>query len=435
MSARTDGGRDHALDSLRGFAMFLGILLHAGISFMDRPPAFWPVRDDDPTPLFDLLLLGTHDFRMQLFFLLAGFFGCLLYRRYGTGGMLRHRVTRVAVPLALGVVLVVPTVLAALLYAEIENVRAGPVRGESFVTREYAAGLVAAAPDASSARLTLDFFRSGAFLTRVVPVHLWFLYFLLYFYAAAALLSPLFGRLTGTPLLARFDDAFRRMVQGYGRLWVPVSLTIPLMLPMRWIVDTPAFWAPRWHILGYYFWFFAFGWVLYRHRDLTATYGRGWRVNLLVANLAVLPALLFLALGGVTGEKDGKDVTAFWLGSSVVSAVYTWLMLTGLWGLFLHYFSRQRAWVRYLADASYWCYLTSITPILVLQFWVREWPVPGPVKFLLVVAVTMAVLLASYEWGVRYTVVGAILNGRKYRTNRRREDAVGAGPEVVGSAR
>ena len=27
----------------------------------------------------------------------------------------------------------------------------------------------------------------------------------------------------------------------------------------------------------------------------------------------------------------------------------------------------------------------------------------------------MAVLLASYEWCVRYTFIGAILNGRKYR--------------------
>ena len=28
---------------------------------------------------------------------------------------------------------------------------------------------------------------------------------------------------------------------------------------------------------------------------------------------------------------------------------------------------------------------------------------------------TMAFLLASYEWCVRYTFIGAILNGRKYR--------------------
>ena len=73
--------RYHALDSLRGFAMLLGVVLHAAISFSTQPPAFWSVRDNDPDPLVDVLLFTVHTFRMQLFFLLAGFFGCLLYQR------------------------------------------------------------------------------------------------------------------------------------------------------------------------------------------------------------------------------------------------------------------------------------------------------------------------------------------------------------------
>lgn len=410
-------GRDHALDSLRGFAMFLGILLHAGISFTTRPPSFWPVRDDDPSPLFDVCLLAVHDFRMQLFFLLAGFFGCLLYRRYGAGGMLRHRLKRVAVPFVLALVLVIPTVQAAMLYTEIENVQAVTVRGEASTVREYAAGLVAANPDASSAQLTLNFFTSGAFLSRLLPAHLWFLYFLLIFYAAVLLLAPLFGRLSGTPLLASFDERFRRLILGRWRLLFPALFTVLLMLPMRWVVDTPGSWLPPPHVLGYYFWFFAVGWLLYRHRDLTADFGRSWRTNLAVANLVVLPAVLVLVIGGATKQERGEDVTGYWLGGSVASAAYTWLMIGGLWGLFLHYFSQPRAWVRYMADASYWCYLMSITPVLVLQFWVQGWAVPGPLKFLLVVAITMAGLLASYEWCVRYTVIGAVLNGRKRRSD------------------
>jgi hypothetical protein len=71
--------------------------------------------------------------------------------------------------------------------------------------------------------------------------------------------------------------------------------------------------------------------------------------------------------------------------------------------------------VRYLADASYWCYLASITPIVLLQFWVKDWPMAGVLKFGLVAVLTMTILLASYEWCVRYTFIGAILNGRKYR--------------------
>ena len=102
-------------------------------------------------------------------------------------------------------------------------------------------------------------------------------------------------------------------------------------------------------------------------------------------------------------------------GAFAAQAVYTWLMIVGLWGAFLHYFSRESPTVRYLADASYWCYLASITPTVAFQFIVKDWPLPGLVKWALVTVATLAVLLASYEWLVRYTFVGAILNGRKRR--------------------
>ena len=40
---------------------------------------------------------GIHMFRMQLFFLLAGFFACLLVRKRGVGSFLRNRFFRIAV--------------------------------------------------------------------------------------------------------------------------------------------------------------------------------------------------------------------------------------------------------------------------------------------------------------------------------------------------
>src|SRR5437660_5813775 len=115
--------RYHALDSLRGFAMFLGIVLHAGISFTHTPIPIWLVRDRSTTPLADVFMFAVHDFRMQTFFLLAGFFGCLLYQKYGILGTAWHRVKRVAIPFVLALVFIVPTVMAAFLYAELEAVR------------------------------------------------------------------------------------------------------------------------------------------------------------------------------------------------------------------------------------------------------------------------------------------------------------------------
>jgi peptidoglycan/LPS O-acetylase OafA/YrhL len=415
MSVSVPKDRYHALDSLRGFAMFLGVVLHVAISFMATPPAFWPVRDAEPTPAADVFLLAVHDFRMQLFFLLAGFFGCLLFQRYGLAGMVLHRVNRVAVPFALALVFIVPTVQAVGVYAEVENVRAGSVRGEPSSLRAFAGELVAANPDAGTTRLVADYLLSGASFERLPLLHLWFLYYLLLFVAAVALLAPPLGRLAGTPLLARADAAFRKLVEGAWRVPLLALLTLPLMLPMKWTVDTPAAWNPQWHIVGYYFAFFAFGWMLFRHRDLVPTFGREWRWYLIAANLAVLPVVVGLVVKGAEVERAGGDVSGLRLGAHAASVLYTWLMIVGLWGAFLHWFSAPSAWVRYLADSAYWCYLASLTPIIALQFAVSGWPLPGLVKGALVTVATVVVLLASYEWCVRYTFVGAILNGRKYR--------------------
>jgi peptidoglycan/LPS O-acetylase OafA/YrhL len=430
MSAPVPADRYHALDSLRGFAMFLGIVLHAALSFMVGPPAFWPVRDNDPTPLADVCLIAIHDFRMQLFFLLAGFFGCLLYQRYGLGGLTKHRLKRVAVPLVLSLLLVIPTVQAVCLYAEVENVRLG-ARGEPSPLRPFAAELVAANPDADSARITADFFLSGNAFVRLQLLHLWFLYYLLIFVAVVAALAPLLNRLSGTKFLARFDAGFRRVVEGRGRVPVPALLTFPLMLPMNWIVDTQAGWMPKWHIVGYYFAFFGFGWLLYRHRDLVPAFGRGWRTNLALANLVVLPVMIGVIVTGRGHEKAGADALGWQLGGFAASALYTWLMIAGLWGAFLRLFARESAWARYMADSAYWCYLASLTPILAFQFAVKDWPLPGLVKCALVTAATMAALLASYEWCVRYTLIGAVLNGRKYRAREERRPTPGTAAKVA----
>lgn len=435
MSAHAPLDRYHALDSLRGFAMFLGVVLHVGISFMTVPPAFWPVRDNDPSSLADVFLIAVHDFRMQTFFLLAGFFGCLLYQRYGLTGLLSHRVKRVFVPFILAIVLIVPTVQAAGVYCEAENIRAesaqpGSVRGEPSPLRPIVAKILDANPEASSTQIVGHFFASGESFARLPLVHLWFLYYLLIFVVIVVILTPLLGRLTGTRLLARIDTAFRWVIESRWRVLIPALLTFPLMLTMAWIVDTPTRWKPQWHILGYYLAFFAFGWMLFRHRDLVPTFGSWWGPHLFVANVVVLPVLLVALFAGAAEMKVGGDPLPWKLGVFTASALYTWLMITGLWGAFLRLFSREFAWVRYMADSAYWCYIASITPIVVFQFVVKDWPLPGLLKCAFVTVATMAVLLASYEWCVRYTFIGAILNGRKYRTRA----ATAKAPAAAGAA-
>ena len=71
--------------------------------------------------------------------------------------------------------------------------------------------------------------------------------------------------------------------------------------------------------------------------------------------------------------------------------------------------------MRYLSDSAYWLYLAHLPLVMFLQRLVRYWDLPAAVKFVGICFVTSAILLVSYEYLVRYTFIGATLNGRKTR--------------------
>jgi hypothetical protein len=97
--------RQHDLDALRAFAMFLGIVLHATLSFTGFP---WIVQDSSSNGFFVIAFLAIHGFRMQLFILISGYFTMMMWRRRGAASLLKQRFMRVFVPCMLGVATMVP---------------------------------------------------------------------------------------------------------------------------------------------------------------------------------------------------------------------------------------------------------------------------------------------------------------------------------------
>ncbi|MCS7470670.1 hypothetical protein NZK35_28800 [Stieleria sp. ICT_E10.1] len=68
-----------------------------------------------------------------------------------------------------------------------------------------------------------------------------------------------------------------------------------------------------------------------------------------------------------------------------------------------------------IALPSYWLYLTHIPLIIYAQYWVRDYPLPPFLKFLIVCVVTSVLLLLSYQLLIRYTPIGTLLNGKRNR--------------------
>lgn len=99
--------RRHDLDALRSGAMLLGIALHAAVAYTT---ARWLVNDSQQSELFDVFANLVHGFRMQLFFLLSGFFTAMLYQKRGLKALVVHRFKRIFLPLILFGVFLCPLV-------------------------------------------------------------------------------------------------------------------------------------------------------------------------------------------------------------------------------------------------------------------------------------------------------------------------------------
>jgi glucans biosynthesis protein C len=383
MSASLQFQRYHALDALRATMMLLGLILHSAVSYTALPlGAAWPYHDQQTSLWFDLVVFFIHLFRMPVFFVVAGFFGALLYERDGAGGMAKNRLTRVLAPLALGWVVLYPLTAAGFVFA----MGRGPTAG---------------APG-------WGYLTTGAFLMQANLIHLWFLYDLLLLYGAALVALPLLRR-SPNGLRQRVEATFSGLVTSAWGPFACSAATAFTLVPMSIAgLDTSISFIPSPRILIAYGVFFAFGWLLYTRRDLLKAFGRRCRWRLLAGAV----------FGGVhlcvVLRPPFEDAASNHLVGIGTASVAIWLLIFGITGLFVRYVDRPSPVVRYLADASYWMYLVHLPVTIWIPGLLAHAALPGVVKFSLVLSVTVCLTVWTYDSFVRSTPVGALLNGRRY---------------------
>jgi len=203
-------------------------------------------------------------------------------------------------------------------------------------------------------------------------------------------------------------------------LWlVPLTFVPQFFMVTDFGPDTAASVIPWPPMLAYYAVFFGFGALCYGQEAFEKNIGRRWPVCLLLAVPALLLALHWYELRGslfVTSESNElSSLLHNNLLCSLFTVLYSWLMIFGFIGLFRQFFSEGNRRIRYISDSSYWLYVMHLPPIMMLQIWVNNWPLPSVVKLLGICAVSTAALLIIYEYAVRYTWVGTMLNGKKTR--------------------
>lgn len=529
--------RRHDLDALRAIAMLMGIALHAALSFAPIP---WTVKDTQQSDAYYVLFAGIHGFRMPLFFMISGFFTAMMWRKRGLGGLIKQRFKRIALPLMLGFLTIIPAMWAvssfvsrpaptsaqnasvweAVVSGDTDRVRAAIESSEiavdavsqdgaslltvavflghtdmvamlveegadvnqrnrdqgtalhsaAFVGRpDEAAILLRAGADAdakdangstakdllkldfgttsfiaSSFGLTLDeatlmagraeianqmgvddYLGSNAAggqtpgwdaikaLLFQFPVfmHLWFLWFLCWLVAAFSIYAGL------AKVLKFARPPAWLLCSPLSLLWLVPLTMLPqaFMAPGSFGPDSSIGLLPIPSVLAYYAIFFFFGVLYWDADDREGRLGRGWAVSLPVAACLVFPIGLDLVSGtfGIVPQAENPMMRS--LLANLFQALFAWLMTFGAIGLCRRLMSRESRVMRYVSDSSYWLYLAHLPLVLLAQWYVRESALPAFVKFVGITIVVSVFLLLTYEYGVRYTAIGRLLNGPRRR--------------------
>jgi len=404
--ALAPAARWHGLDAVRGFALLLGVILHASMSFLPGAQYFWVASDSDQSITAAVIFYVIHNFRMITFFLLAGFFARMAFHRLGLRSFARDRWTRIGKPLLIGWPILFSAIVAALAWgAMLKNGGSLPKEtppGPSFMPNDFP-------------------------LT-----HLWFLYALALFYIVGlALRAVLVVGDKNTRLRQQIDRVVRVVMGWCAPLLLALPVAISLFYQAQWYswfgIPTPdhSLYLNVPAIVGFGS-AFVFGWLLHRQPDLLLRLQSRWAFYLLVA---VATTTLSLYLIGLTPalKPATPDLDTLIYALSYCTAAWSWTFV--FIGMALRFLSQHSITRRYLSDASYWIYLVHLPLIMALQIAASRFELSWAIELPLMLVLAFIVMLLSYHLMVRNSMIGATLNGRRQRDSA----AKTATPTVVSS--
>ena len=399
-----NGDRLHALDAVRAFALLLGVVYHATLSFIpadELADSVVPRLDVYPSIFLSLVAFTGHMFRMPLFFMMAGFFARLMIARKGPWGFWSDRLQRILIPLVVGWMVFYPMVSAAWSWGRTGTIDPG--------------------------RLIPWPLSVGHF-----PVsYLWFLWYLLLLYVLMSVVGAVVLAVDRKERLRQIaDELFRRV---FGSRWAAPVLLAGVLAPVLLrqgiyilmglpppndslipkLVPLAAFSIP-----------FAVGWMFHRNVDLLHLLPARWRGHLIAAVCATIVCIV--CAGPLMEQRSVESARLAYTGFGVFYALGWWCWILGVTGVALRFLSNPSPARRYVADASYWIYLVHYPIVLAMQDLLGDVPLHWVIKFPVIVGVTVAISLVTYHYLVRFTIIGRVLNGR-------RSSRAGEGPGAGGT--
>ena len=403
--------RFYYLDAARALALLIGILFH-GVIFMVSyiTPFAWAVKNSQTNLGVDVFFFISHSFRMQAFFMIAGFFAHMIYHRKGTKGFILHRSKRITLPLL---------VFWPLVFLFISMLWIWGYQKMGFLSMNPGTAKL------SYWQIVIGNFTSGSWIKGGFPLtHLWFLYILTWFFISVLIIRWLLDHLIdrNKKIRTTIDKVIGHLMARWWGSLIFALLTVPCMWLMKngFGVDAPDHgllpYAASFMVFGFYF---ALGWFLHRGPQMMENFKKFWKSNLVIC-LVFLGSVCTFFIFRIkhpdfqTHITDPIVIKAIQL---VFNSIYGLASMTTVFafiGIIMTLFSKQNKVITYLSQSSYWLYLVHLPIVMFFQILVFHLSINWAYKLILVFVPSFIIMISSYHFLVRRTWIGILLNGKKY---------------------
>jgi glucans biosynthesis protein C len=383
----------NAFDVLRVAAALLVVMYHASLAYLASPLrlTLW-FYDDHRSLSMDTFAYCVNGFAMPLFFLAAGVSAPAAVESRGVRVFLTHRVKRLLRPLLFGTLVFVPFCYMALAYGLLVT---GRIDLENILSWRFS-------PEVSRHLYGLG--------------HLWFLEYLFLvcvLWAACWQLARVMER-RGS-LAERKNRLLLGVLESSSRpFWLALPTALIFLTDSDTMLRVENNVVPNLARMIHYTYFFAVGAWLARVREPKA---RLIPHSKLYLAMAVVDFVVMwpLMLRHFASPLAGWERLAF-VG---LAALFPWLVVLGSLGVLMRWVHSKGAVLRYLAESSFWVYIVHVPVVQLVQALLMPVACPGPVKFLIVAASGIGFSLWTYEYVVRYSLLGEIINGARKRGPKR----------------
>jgi glucan biosynthesis protein C len=362
------GARRYDLDWIRIGAFMLLILYHVGMYYVTWD---WHVKSPHASHAIEPLMMLTSPWRLSLLFLVSGVATGYLLARQGAGHFLGQRSTRLLIPLAFGMLVIVPPQS----YLQVIE-KLGYAGSYAEFYRLYITGF-------------RGFCQGGECLIMPTWNHLWFVAYLwvytLMLYIVVRLAPPVI------PWLRRLAE---RRLSGVGIVLWPIAYLCAIRMGLSGRFPANHALAGDWYNHALYFGMFLLGFSLAGARAAWATLERARWMTLALAILGWGFLASYLSFYNDDGAIPPEGLRLFARG---IFGSEQWLAIAAIVGFAHRHLAYDSPARRYLTTAIFPVYILHQTVIVVLAHALKPSHLYPPVEGVLLVLVTVTACFLGYE--------------------------------------